>query len=46
MVHVDAHELGTFFLFGHRANGVLGILFNEESTADTLRTATTEGGRT
>lgn len=24
---------------GHRANGVLGILFNEESTADTARTA-------
>ena len=24
---------------GHRANGVLGILFNEESSSDTLRTA-------
>jgi predicted PurR-regulated permease PerM len=24
---------------GHRANGVLGILFNEESSTDTLRTA-------
>jgi predicted PurR-regulated permease PerM len=27
---------------GHRANGVLGILFNEESTADTVRTAATD----
>jgi predicted PurR-regulated permease PerM len=27
---------------GHRANGVLGILFNEESTADTARTAATD----
>jgi predicted PurR-regulated permease PerM len=27
---------------GHRANGVLGILFNEESSSDTLRTAATQ----
>ena len=27
---------------GHRANGVLGILFNEESTADSIRTAATD----
>ena len=31
---------------GHRANGVLGILFNEESTADTLRTAATDSLQT
>jgi predicted PurR-regulated permease PerM len=29
---------------GHRANGVLGILFNEESSTDTLRTAATQRG--
>jgi predicted PurR-regulated permease PerM len=29
---------------GHRANGVLGILFNEESSSDTLRTAATQRG--
>ncbi|HMH85397.1 MAG TPA: AI-2E family transporter [Gemmatimonadaceae bacterium] len=29
---------------GHRANGVLGILFNEESSSDTLRTAGTQRG--
>src|SRR6478672_11004040 len=27
---------------GHRANGVLGILFNEESSADSLRPATAQ----
>jgi predicted PurR-regulated permease PerM len=31
---------------GHRTNGVLGILFNEESTADTVRTATTDSLQT
>jgi predicted PurR-regulated permease PerM len=31
---------------GHRANGVLGILFNEESTADTVRTAVTDSLQT
>lgn len=31
---------------GHRANGVLGILFNEESTADTLRTAASDSLQT
>jgi len=31
---------------GHRANGVLGILFNEESTADTVRTAATDSLQT
>ena len=29
---------------GHRANGVLGILFNEESSSDTLRTAASQRG--
>ena len=31
---------------GHRANGVLGILFNEESTADTVRTAASDSLQT
>jgi predicted PurR-regulated permease PerM len=31
---------------GHRTNGVLGILFNEESIADTVRTATTDSLQT
>jgi predicted PurR-regulated permease PerM len=31
---------------GHRANGVLGILFNEESTADTVRTAAADSLQT
>lgn len=31
---------------GHRANGVLGLLFNEESTADSVRTAATDSLQT
>src|SRR6202030_3849156 len=29
---------------GHRANGVLGLLFNEESSSDTVRTAASQRG--